>query len=296
MDEIDQPMVEGNEPAGTVAGTTTAEEELPGAGDTSAISDIDSAGDATGDDVGVHPFILDVTHADTCEDALEQAADAIADGECIVLPTDTVYGIGADALNSLAVQRLLNTKERGRDMPPPVLISDSVALPALCQHIPSAAQDLAEKYWPGGLTLILRAQDSLGMDLGETNGTLAVRVPNQDQTRELLRMTGPMAVSSANKSGYPAALTAQEAADQLGVEVAVYLDAGPSPVGESSTIIDFVSTTDGKVVRQGALSLDDIHEVAPDVLGMESPDATTDSCDDHDVDAAGDRADTLTEG
>ena len=187
------------------------------------------------------------------------------------MPTDTVYGIGADALDSLAVQRLLNAKERGRDMPPPVLVSDSVALPALCQHIPVAAEALAEKYWPGGLTLILRAQESLGMDLGETNGTLAVRVPDQDQTRELLRMTGPMAVSSANKSGHPAALTAQEAANQLGVTVAVYLDAGPSRVGEASTIIDFVSTTDGKVVRQGALSLEAIHEVAPDVVGMEGP-------------------------
>lgn len=203
-----------------------------------------------------------------------------------MLPTDTVYGIGADALNALAVQRLLNAKERGRDMPPPVLVSDSVALPALCQHIPAGAKALAEKYWPGGLTLVLRAQESLGMDLGETNGTLAVRVPDQDQTRELLRMTGPLAVSSANKSGHPAALTAQEAADQLGVEVAVYLDAGPSRVGESSTIIDFVSTTDGKVVRQGALSLEAIHEVAPDVIGIEPPTNDQDSSENHGSDVA----------
>ena len=279
MDESDQMMVDADELTGLVAEEHRTEEKP-------TVTDVEPAGDAAVEDSGISPFILDVADPDACEEALVQAADAIADGECIVLPTDTVYGIGADALNPLAVQRLLNAKERGRDMPPPVLVSDSVALTALCQHIPAGAKALAEKYWPGGLTLILRAQESLGMDLGETNGTLAVRVPDQDQTRELLRMTGPMAVSSANKSGHPAALTAQEAADQLGVEVAVYLDAGPSRVGESSTIIDFVSTADGKVVRQGALSLEAIHEVASDVIGMESSVADQKSSEDHDPDAA----------
>ena len=279
MDESDQMMVNADELTGLVAEEHRTEEKP-------TVTDVEPAGDAAVEDSGISPFILDVADPDACEEALVQAADAIADGECIVLPTDTVYGIGADALNPLAVQRLLNAKERGRDMPPPVLVSDSVALPALCQHIPAGAKALAEKYWPGGLTLILRAQESLGMDLGETNGTLAVRVPDQDQTRELLRMTGPMAVSSANKSGHPAALTAQEAADQLGVEVAVYLDAGPSRIGESSTIIDFVSTADGKVVRQGALSLEAIHEVASDVIGMESSVADQKSSEDHDPDAA----------
>ena len=279
MDESDQMMVDADELTGLVAEEHRTEEKP-------TVTDVEPAGDAAVEDSGISPFILDVADPDACEEALVQAADAIADGECIVLPTDTVYGIGADALNPLAVQRLLNAKERGRDMPPPVLVSDSVALPALCQHIPAGAKALAEKYWPGGLTLILRAQESLGMDLGETNGTLAVRVPDQDQTRELLRMTGPMAVSSANKSGHPAALTAQEAADQLGVEVAVYLDAGPSRVGGSSTIIDFVSTADGKVVRQGALSLEAIHEVASDVIGMESSVADQKSSEDHDPDAA----------
>lgn len=257
MDETDPTVVEDDD--------LTA---FPGVESTDSQSELVEGADEA-EDTGTTPLILDVTDPETWEEALEQAADAVRDGECIVLPTDTVYGIGADALNALAVQRLLNAKERGRDMPPPVLVSDSVALPALCQRIPAAAEALAEKYWPGGLTLILRAQDSLGMDLGETNGTLAVRVPDQEQARELLRMTGPMAVSSANKSGHPAALTAQEAADQLGVSVAVYLDAGPSRVGESSTIIDFVSTSEGKIVRQGALSLEAIHDVAPDVAGME---------------------------
>lgn len=137
MDETDQTMVNTDELAGPVA-----EEK-------STVSGIEPRGDAAAEDSGISPFILDVANPDSCEDALEQAADAIADGECIVLPTDTVYGIGADALNALAVQRLLNAKERGRDMPPPVLVSDSVALPALCQHIPAGAKALAEKYWLG---------------------------------------------------------------------------------------------------------------------------------------------------
>lgn len=225
--------------------------------------------DTDADDEESQPVILSVTDPATREEALERAAEMIAEGECIVLPTDTVYGIGADAMDSLAVQRLLQAKDRGRDMPPPVLVSDPVVLPALCQRVPKAAEDLAHAFWPGGLTLILPAQDHLTMDLGETNGTIAVRVPDQDDARELLRRTGPMAVSSANKSGRPAALTAQDAADQLGLSVAVYLDAGPSPVGEASTIVDFVGSSDGQVLRQGSLSLERIHEVAPDVHGIE---------------------------
>lgn len=158
MDESDQMMVDADELTGLVAEEHRTEEKP-------TVTDVEPAGDAAVEDSGISPFILDVADPDACEEALVQAADAIADGECIVLPTDTVYGIGADALNPLAVQRLLNAKERGRDMPPPVLVSDSVALPALCQHIPAGAKALAEKYWPGGLTLILRAQESLGMDL-----------------------------------------------------------------------------------------------------------------------------------
>ena len=225
---------------------------------------------------GTTPLILDVTGVHRGEE-LTRAAQAVSEGECIVLPTDTVYGIGADALNPVAVAALLAAKERGRDMPPPVLIADPALLAALCEHVPRAAQDLAETYWPGGLTLVLRAQESLTMDLGETAGTIAVRVPDDDAARELLRMTGPMAVSSANKSGRPAALTAQDAADQLGTEVAVYLDGGPTRVGTPSTIIDFASTEEGRILRQGALSLDEIHTVAPEVIG------STDSAEDHDV-------------
>ncbi len=217
-------------------------------------------------DPAVQAQIIDISDPQ----ALSRAAAMLKEGECVVLPTDTVYGIGADAMDPIAVQRLLMAKGRGRDMPPPVLIGDAAVLPALCDRVPPAAQSLAEAYWPGGLTLIFHAQQDLTMDLGETNGTIAVRVPDQDSARDLLRITGPLAVSSANKSGQPAALSAQDAAGQLGTSVALYLDAGPSRIGEASTIIDFASTDQGKVVRQGALSLADIHLIAPDVVALEA--------------------------
>lgn len=215
------------------------------------------------------PEVLDVTDPLTRAGSLKRAAQALKEGECVVLPTDTVYGIGADALDPLAVQRLLMAKERGRDMPPPVLIGDAAVLPALCDRVPPAAQELAGAFWPGGLTLIFRAQEDLTMDLGETNGTIAVRVPDQDAARDLLRITGPLAVSSANKSGHPAAREVADALNQLGTSVAVYLDGGPSPIGESSTIIDFASEEAGKVLRQGALLIEDIHRVAPGVVPLD---------------------------
>lgn len=200
--------------------------------------------------------------------SLELAVEAVREGECVVLPTDTVYGIGANALDPLAVQRLLDAKDRGRDMPPPVLIGDAAVLAALCDRVPAGASDLAQAFWPGALTLVLRAQESLSMDLGETNGTIAVRVPDDDDTRELLRRTGPLAVSSANRSGRPAATTVDEAVGQLGTRVAVYLDGGPSRVGTASTIVDFAATDTGKVLRQGAIELTALQEVAPEVEGL----------------------------
>lgn len=205
------------------------------------------------------------------EAALTEAAAAVAAGECIVLPTDTVYGIGADAFARDAVQRLLDAKERGRDMPPPVLIAEPSMLRAVTDEVPDAAKALADAFWPGALTLICKAQDHSGMDLGETRGTIAVRVPDEESTRDLLRRTGPLAVSSANVSGRPAATTAKEALDQLGERVAVYLDGGQAAGGVASTIVDFASTPDGVVLRDGALTLAQLRAVAPQVAGREDP-------------------------
>jgi L-threonylcarbamoyladenylate synthase len=203
-------------------------------------------------------------------EATEAARRAIEAGECIVLPTDTVYGIGVDAFSAKAVQRLLDAKQRGRDMPPPVLIGESTLIRALAVDVPETAKDLVEKHWPGALTVICRIQPSLRMDLGETEGTIALRVPDHELTREILRRTGPMAVSSANISGRPAALTCDQAIEQLGDSVAIYLDGGPlSDVsGAPSTIVDFTRHEDGQVLRRGAISVETLRETVPDLLDV----------------------------
>ena len=195
-------------------------------------------------------------------EAAEAARSAVEAGECIVLPTDTVYGIGADAFNADAVQRLLDAKMRGRDMPPPVLIADASLIRALATGVPDQAKDLVAKHWPGPLTVICKIQPSLRMDLGDTEGTIALRVPDHELAREILRRTGPMAVSSANLSGKPAALSCDEALDQLGDRVSVYLDGGTlsAHAGASSTIVDFTQRDEGEVLRRGALGLDVLRE------------------------------------
>ena len=197
--------------------------------------------------------------------ALEAAREAVAAGQCVVFPTDTVYGIGCAAFDTKAVMGLLDAKKRGRDMPPPVLIAEGSMLRALAGQVPEAARKLVARFWPGALTIIVKAQRSLPLDLGGTRGTVAVRVPDHDQARALLRRTGPMAVSSANVSGQPAATTAGEARHMLADAVAVYLDGGRAPGGEASTIIDFTSDEHGRVLRQGAIDLEELRQVVPEL-------------------------------
>lgn len=199
------------------------------------------------------------------------ARAALAQGRCIVLPTDTVYGIAANALNPDAVQALLNAKDRGRDMPPPVLIAEPAMLPALVAKVPRTVDKIVAKYWPGALTVILKAQESLKMDLGQTNGTIAVRVPDNADARDLLRSTGPLAVSSANISGQPAATDVDAAIAQLGDRVAVYLDGGATPGPMPSTILDYASSIRGRVVRAGLISHADLVALAPLLLDIPAP-------------------------
>lgn len=210
------------------------------------------------------PRIVDCTQGDTGP-ALAAAKEVIAEGRVMVMPTDTVYGVCADAFDAYAVQRLLTAKHRGRDMPPPVLIGDEGVMAALAIDVPEAANQLVAAFWPGPLTIICRAQSSLRMDLGETNGTIALRVPDNELAREVLRRTGPLAVSSANVSGQSPATTVREAADQLGVDVALYLDGGPTPGPVPSTIVDFTGYPEGRVVRQGIISLDELRAVSAGV-------------------------------
>ena len=203
-------------------------------------------------------------------EGLRRARNAIASGKLVVLPTDTVYGVGADAFSATAVASLLAAKGRGRQSPPPVLIPQVSTLSGLAMNIPDEALALAEKFWPGGLTMILTAQPSLSWDLGETHGTVALRVPNHPLALELLADTGPLAVSSANLTGQAPGRTAAEARTQLGDSVAVYLEAGPTPVGEASTIVDLTPLTRGsgraRIVRLGAVSAGNLRSVLLDKL------------------------------
>jgi L-threonylcarbamoyladenylate synthase len=205
------------------------------------------------------PRILDISLDP--EAAIEAAADAVAEGLCIVLPTDTVYGIGVNAFSADAVQRLLNCKQRGRNMPPPVLVADTMAMRTLVEKVTDEIEAVAERFWPGPLTLILVAQPNLRLDLGERGQTVAVRIPDHEFTRQLLRATGPLAVSSANVSGEPAATTADEAKAQLGRGVAIYLDGGPAGDPVPSTILDL--TGPPRILREGKISRAELAEVLP---------------------------------
>ena len=192
---------------------------------------------------------------------LADAAAAIRDGELVVLPTDTVYGRGADAFDPVAVTRLLAAKGRGRSMPPPVLAGSVRAATALIDDLGPYGQDLISEFWPGGLTLVCRAAPTLQWDLGDTRGTVAVRMPLNAVALDLLRETGPLAVSSANQSGSPSATTAAEAKRQLGESVAVYLDDGPCAAPLASTIVDLTGAVP-RLLRKGAISVQRLRDVA----------------------------------
>lgn len=217
-----------------------------------------------------HVSVYDYTDESTRDEALEAAATAVKDGKLIVLPTDTVYGIGADAFNKDAVQALLDAKGRGREFPPPVLIGDPNVMHALGLDIPPIIEDLVEEYWPGALTVIVKAQPSLHWDLGNTKGTVALRMPDHEAAIALLKKTGPLAVSSANKHGGDAAKSVMDAAVQLGDAVEVYVDGGKSRIGESSTIID-ATVNPPEILRRGALSEEEIVAKFGEIFTPEKP-------------------------
>ena len=194
------------------------------------------------------------------EAAIEAASLAVRRGELVVVPTDTVYGLGADAFDPAAVRRLLQAKGRGPESPPPVLISAATTLDALAVGVPGYARALVEHFWPGPLTLVCTQQASLQWDLGDTRGTVAVRMPDHEVVLEILERTGPLAVSSANLTGRPPAADADAAEEMLGEDVSVIIDCGPAERDEPSTIID-VTGTQGRVLRMGALGLDELNAV-----------------------------------
>ncbi len=185
---------------------------------------------------------------------LDAAEAVLRSGELVVMPTDTVYGVAADAFEPAAVRRLLRAKGRGADMPPPVLVAAVTTLDALATKLPTFAREMAEELWPGPLTLVCRQQPSLTWDLGDNRGTVAVRMPDSELVLELIQLTGPLAVSSANRTGMPAASSVTEAREMLGDAVSVYLDGGALPGALPSTILDVTGVVP-RVLREGALDL-----------------------------------------
>lgn len=193
-------------------------------------------------------------------DGVVAATTAVGEGKLIVLPTDTVYGVGADPFNPDGVAALLAAKGRGREKPPAVLVPNAETVEGLAMNVPSYARRLMERFWPGGLTLIFRAQPSLMWDLGDTNGTVGLRMPNDEIALDLLRSTGPLAVSSANRTGQATACSVTEAGFAFGPAVEVYLDGGERGNEFPSTIID-CTKADPVILRRGAIGPDELREV-----------------------------------
>lgn len=191
---------------------------------------------------------------------LEECARVVRDEGLLVIPTDTVYGIAADAFSPQGVAKLLQAKGRGRDMPPPVLVPRAETVMGLAEAVDSSVMELTARFWPGPLTIICNAQPSLHWDLGDTHGTVGLRMPDHADTLALLSKVGPLAVSSANLSGEPAAVNVEQAQNMLGDRVDIFLDGGEAPGGQSSTIID-MSGSVPRVLREGPISFDELAEV-----------------------------------
>jgi L-threonylcarbamoyladenylate synthase len=219
-------------------------------------------------------LVFDCSDHSRLLEASREARAAIGRGELIVLPTDTVYGVGAEAFDADAIQRLLDAKGRTRQSPPPVLIAGRAMMSALASEVTEPVGQLADAFWPGPLTLVVMAQASLSWDLGETGGTVALRIPNHPLTLEILRETGPMAVSSANAHGQPPATSVAQAQHMLGESVAVYLDDGDAAGGGvASTILDVTALSDAqgtvRVLRKGAVGVDQVTQVLPQATIIE---------------------------
>lgn len=192
--------------------------------------------------------------------------DATAGGELIVIPTDTIYGIGADPHSRFAVSRLLGAKGRDQTMPPPVLGAYVEELLSMAKFS-SAAQEqrvatLVEAFWPGPLTMVVHAGVEPGWDTDSVGGTIALRMPDCAEALAVLKITGPLAVTSANRTGMPPARSVDEARQYFGEEVAVYVDGGVSTGTAVSTILDCTGE-DLRVIRLGAVSREQISSILP---------------------------------
>jgi tRNA threonylcarbamoyl adenosine modification protein (Sua5/YciO/YrdC/YwlC family) len=204
--------------------------------------------------------LFDCSDGDQRSAGIAAAVHAVRSSRLVVLPTDTVYGIGVDAFDHAAVTALLAAKGRGRGMPVGVLVGSWNTIDGLALMVPDAARELIRAFWPGALSLVVTQAPSVRWDLGDTRGTVMLRMPLHPVAIDVLREVGPMAVSSANVSGVPPAVDADGARHQLGDLVDVYLDAGPSPQQAASTIVDLTGAAP-HILRSGPVSANDIGAV-----------------------------------
>lgn len=209
--------------------------------------------------------ILPASHAES----LLRAAELLYAGQLVAFPTDTVYGVGAPAFNAASVATIYIAKQRPPEKAIPVLIADVADLPRITADVPNLAHELIARFWPGGLTLVLPKRLNVP-EIVSADMTVAVRIPDSDLARALMRLTGPLAATSANRSGQASPITASDVMTQLGGRIAAVLDGGPCPGGVPSTVVDCVSSPP-RVVREGAVSLADLRAIVPGVkCGLES--------------------------
>ena len=189
-------------------------------------------------------------------EAVEQAVKALAAGQVVGLPTDTVYGLAADPFSTGGADRLFLLKRRPREVELPVLVADEVQALSLATPVPDSARRLKERYRPGALTVVLPRDPDLVADLGADDATVGVRCPAHPVPLALCRAHGPIATTSANHHGEPTATTAGAIADAFGEAVAVVLDAGPCE-GAPSTVVDCTGTAP-KLLREGRIPWEDV--------------------------------------
>ncbi|NCP88415.1 MAG: threonylcarbamoyl-AMP synthase [Anaerolineae bacterium CG_4_9_14_3_um_filter_57_17] len=189
-------------------------------------------------------------------DALALAIDVLTNNGLVAFPTDTVYGLGALVFNELAVSEIYTVKERGSEKAVPVLVGDFEQLERVAHGVSSICAKLARRFWPGPLTIVLPRHPNIP-EAVTPYPTVGVRIPDFEPTRELLRLTGPLAVSSANRSGNAAPCTARGVEAELGGRIPLILDGGVTPGGMPSTVVD-CSQGEPKILRAGPITLEQI--------------------------------------
>lgn len=186
--------------------------------------------------------------------AIAETAEYVEAGQLVCLPTDTVYGVGCHAFNETAIRQLYAIKQRPLDKAIPILIADFSDLPKVTSHLPNLARSLTNQHWPGSLTIIVPKHPNVP-DLLSADDTIAVRVPDHNVVRTVIRMAGgAMAMTSANISGQPPAQTAEEVLGYLNGLVTAVLDAGAAPMGQASTVVDCTGTKP-IVLREGPIKI-----------------------------------------